>query len=130
MVSCQGRQVFKKQTRRYAFDMSKRHPNSATVAAWVDGLIYPDSRRQACFRAGIQQPTLTRQINEIGKLAPEVVIQLCRAYGRSPAQGLYENGYLEPSEAKQPDLDSILSSIPFSRLLEELQARGERAGLS
>ena len=41
-----------------------------------------------------------------------------------------KNGYLEPSEAKQPDLDSILSSIPFSRLLEELQARGERAGLS
>lgn len=110
--------------------MPKHHPNTAQLSTWVDTLIHPDSRRQACFRAGINPATLTRQINEIGKLAPEVVIQLCRAYGRSPAQGLYENGYLEPSEAKQPDLDSILASIPFSRLLEELQARGERAGLS
>ena len=60
---------------------------------WVMTLIGADSLREAGRKIGASSSTISRQL-ERGKLQPETVIALCRAYGRSPVDGLVETGYL------------------------------------
>ncbi|AGU14650.1 hypothetical protein CARG_02440 [Corynebacterium argentoratense DSM 44202] len=51
------------------------------------------------------------------------MIQLCRAYGRPPAQGLYETGLLHAAELDAPSPGLILPNIHTRELLNELTKR-------
>ena len=55
--------------------------------SWLTDLIGNDTRRVASSKAGMAESTLSRQLSR-GSLSPEMVIALCRAYDRSPVQGL------------------------------------------
>lgn len=71
--------------------MTKKHEQ------WVNELIGEDTRRIASKKADASESTLSRQLQR-NSLSPEMVIALCRAYGRSPVDGIVETGYLYPHE--------------------------------
>ena len=106
--------------------MPKPHKLDAhQLSKWLDELIAPDSRRKAAKALGISPSTLTRQIHDVQELAPDLVIRLCRIYGRSPAQGLYETGHLSADELHAPNPAGALPKIDTPSLLKELEARVE-----
>ncbi len=106
--------------------MPKSHKLDAQqLAKWLDELIAPDSRRNAAKALGISPSTFTRQIHNVQELAPDLVIRLCRFYGRSPAQGLYETGHLLADELHAPNPAGALPKIDTLSLLKELEARVE-----
>ncbi len=106
--------------------MPKSHKLDAQqLAKWLDELIAPDSRRNAAKALGISPSTFTRQIHNVQELAPDLVIRLCRIYGRSPAQGLYETGHLSVDELHAPNPAGALPKIDTLSLLKELEARVE-----
>lgn len=106
--------------------MPKPHkPDAKQLSKWLDELIAPDSRRKAAKALGISPSTFTRQIHDVQELAPDLVIRLCRIYGRSPAQGLYETGHLLADELHAPNPAGALPKIDTLSLLKELEARVE-----
>ncbi|NWO15758.1 MAG: hypothetical protein HLX46_02690 [Corynebacterium sp.] len=58
-------------------------------------------------------------------MAPETVIALCRAYGRSPVQGLIETGYINDYEVEGPDVAIALSKATNQQLLDEIMKRSD-----
>lgn len=94
---------------------------------WLDAMIAPETRRQAAARLGISETGISRQVRT--GFSAERVIELCRAYGRNPIQGLYETGYLTRTELNRlrntPDMDIItaLKSATNDDLLDELGRR-------
>lgn len=106
--------------------MPKPHkPDAQQLSKWLNELIAPDSRRNAAKALGISPSTFTRQIHDVQELAPDLVIRLCRIYGRSPAQGLYETGHLSADELHAPNPAGALPKIDTLSLLKELEARVE-----
>lgn len=122
----QGFSLFSFSTMSYTGTMPKPHkPDAQQLSKWLDELIAPDSKRKAAKALGISPSTLTRQIHDVQELAPDLVIRLCRIYGRSPAQGLYETGHLSVEELHTPNPAGALPKIDTLSLLKELEARVE-----
>ena len=90
--------------------------------AWLEALINPDSQRTAASKAGIPASTLSRQQEH---LPPEMVIALCRAYDRSPVQGLVETGYINEYEVQGVDLAIALHDATNEQLLNEIMRRSD-----
>lgn len=90
--------------------------------AWLEALINPDSQRTAASKAGIPASTLSRQQEH---LPPEMVIALCRAYDRSPVQGLVETGYINDYEVEGVDLAIALHDATNEQLLNEIMRRSD-----
>lgn len=97
-------------------------PPQTPAQLWLDELTGGDSQLQAATRAKISQTTLNRRLAS-GRLTADQVIQLCRAYGRPPAQGLYETGLLHAAELDAPSPGLILPNIHTRELLNELTKR-------
>ena len=91
---------------------------------WLDDLIQPDSRRTAAGKADYSQSTLSRQLDR-GYLRPEMVIALCRAYGRSPVTGLVETGYIEPYETEGVSIPFALEQATNRQILDEIMRRSD-----
>lgn len=92
--------------------------------SWLDALIDGDTRRTAAKKAGYAQSTLSRQLDR-EKLLPEMVIALCRAYDRSPVQGLVETGYINEYEVQGVDLAIALHDATNEQLLNEILRRSD-----
>lgn len=92
--------------------------------AWIDDLIHPETRRSAAQKAGYSQSTLSRQLDR-GNLRPEMVIALCRAYGRLPSQGLIETGYLRPWEVEGAGIPHALDKATNQQLLDAILRRSD-----
>ena len=90
--------------------------------AWLEELVNPDSLRTAATKADIPVSTLSRQQD---KLPAEMVIALCRAYDRSPVQGLIETGYINDYEVQGPDVAIALSKATNQQLLDEIMKRSD-----
>ena len=80
--------------------------------------------RAASQKSGYAQTTLQRQIDK-GSLSPEMVISLCRAYDRSPVQGLVETGYINEYEVQGVDLAIALHDATNEQLLNEIMRRSD-----
>lgn len=80
--------------------------------------------RQASRKAGYVQTTLQRQVDK-GKLSPEMVIALCRAYDHPTVEGLVETGYLYPHEVETPGVNLVLPKATNRQLLEEINRRSD-----
>lgn len=91
---------------------------------WLDQLIAPLSRRTAAHRIGVNDSTITRQLQR-GSLSPEMVIALCRAFNRSPIEGLVETGYLYPHEMDMPSVKLALRNATNSQILDEINRRSD-----
>lgn len=94
------------------------------VSEWLIGLKGEDSMRAASQKSGYAQTTLQRQIDK-GALSPEMVIALCRAYDRSPVQGLVETGYINEYEVEGVDLAIALHDATNEQLLNEIMRRSD-----
>lgn len=94
------------------------------VNEWLNDLKGEDSMRAASMKSGYAQTTLQRQIDK-AQLSPEMVISLCRAYGRSPITGLIENGYIFAHEMDGPDVAVALEKATNEQLLDEIMRRSD-----
>ena len=92
--------------------------------SWLTELIGEDTRRTASSKAGMAESTLSRQLSR-GHLSPEMVIALCRAYDRSPVQGLVETGYINEYEVQGVDLAIALHDATNEQLLNEIMRRSD-----
>lgn len=92
--------------------------------AWIDGLIAGDSYRTAAEKIGTNGSTITRQLNK-GHLSPEMVISLCRAYGRSPVTGLIETGFLNAWETEGVSIPFALNQATNKQILDEIMNRSD-----
>lgn len=90
--------------------------------AWLEELVTPDSLRTAATKADIPVSTLSRQQD---KLPAEMVIALCRAYDRSPVQGLIETGYINDYEVEGPDVAIALDKATNQQLLDQIMKRSD-----
>ena len=54
-----------------------------------------------------------------------MVIALCRAYDRSPVQGLIETEYINDYEVQGPDVAIALSKATNQQLLDEIMKRSD-----
>lgn len=91
---------------------------------WLTELIGEDTRRTASSKAGMAESTLSRQLSR-GRLSPEMVIALCRAYDRSPVAGLIETGYINDYELHGPDVEVALREATNEQLLDEIMRRSD-----
>lgn len=91
---------------------------------WLTDLIGDDTRRTASTKAGMAESTLSRQLSR-GKLSPEMVIALCRAYNRSPVTGLIETGYIYPHEIEGPGVAAALDRATNQELLDAVMRRSD-----
>lgn len=92
--------------------------------AWIADLIGEDTRRTASSKAGMSESTLSRQLSR-GTLRPEMVIALCRAYGRKPVDGLVETGYLQPWEIEGVGIDAAIDRATNKQLLDGIMRRSD-----
>ncbi|MGO1992250.1 MAG: hypothetical protein ACTH2Y_10540 [Corynebacterium sp.] len=90
--------------------------------AWTDSLIDGDSYRAAAEKVGTNGSTITRQLAK-EHLSPEMVIALCRAYGRKPVDGLVETGYLQPWEIEGVGIDQAIDQATNKQLLDGVMRR-------
>ena len=93
-----------------------------TTKAWLEELVTPDSLRAAAAKSNIAVSTLSRQQDS---LPPEMVIALCRAYDRSPVQGLIETGYINDYEVEGPDVAIALDKATNQQLLDQVMKRSD-----
>lgn len=98
--------------------------NSNEHETWLQDLIGGDSMRTAAQRTDYAQTTISRQLSR-GHLSPEMVIALCRAYDRSPVQGLVETGYINEYEVEGVDLAIALHDATNEQLLDEIMRRSD-----
>ncbi|ERS41863.1 MULTISPECIES: transcriptional regulator [Corynebacterium] len=98
--------------------------NSNEHETWLQDLIGGDSMRTAAQRTDYAQTTISRQLSR-GHLSPEMVIALCRAYDRSPVQGLVETGYINEYEVEGVDLAIALHDATNEQLLNEIMRRSD-----
>ena len=98
--------------------------NEMTHETWLMELIGTDSMRTASQKTEYAQTTISRQLSR-GHLSPEMVIALCRAYDRSPVQGLVETGYINEYEVEGVDLAIALHDATNEQLLNEILRRSD-----
>lgn len=91
---------------------------------WVENLIGPDSMRTAAAKLGLFPGAVSQQISR-GSLKPDMVIALCRVYGRSPIDGLVETGFLERFEAGGASPASALREATNQQILGEIMRRSD-----
>lgn len=94
------------------------------VSEWYNGLTNSDTVRSAGSKIGVSHTTLSRQLRS-GVLAAEVVIDLCRAYNRSPVTGLIETGYLQKWETEGVSIPYALEQATNEELLDEIMRRSD-----
>lgn len=92
--------------------------------AWLDRLTAGATRREIAQKIGMAQSTITRQLSR-GRLLPETVMRLCRAYDRSPATGLIETGYLQPWDLEGVSVPYALAHATNQQLLDEILRRSD-----
>lgn len=91
---------------------------------WIEQLIGEDSFRTAAQKISSNGSTITRQLQK-GKLSPEMVIALCRAYDRPAVEGLVQTGYLYPHEVETPGVTLTLPKATNRQLLDEINRRSD-----
>lgn len=92
--------------------------------SWFKELTGGASLREAGLASGISKSTLSRNLDS-NHMAPETVIALCRAYDRSPVQGLIETGYINDYEVEGPDVAIALDKATNQQLLDQIMKRSD-----
>ncbi|MEL4153916.1 hypothetical protein [Corynebacterium bovis] len=91
---------------------------------WISHLTNHSSTRAIGAKIGTSHTTIGRQV-AAENLSPGIVIALCRAYGRSPVDGLVETGYIHPHEVETGPIAAVLPSATNKQLLDEIMRRSD-----
>lgn len=98
--------------------------NHMDINEWYNDLTDHATTRSAGERIGVSHTTLGRQMRN-GELAAEIVISLCRSYGRSPITGLIETGYVFEYETDGVGIDYALDKATNKQLLDAILRRSD-----
>lgn len=94
------------------------------IIEWYNDLTDRATTRSAGERIGVSHTTLGRQMRN-GELSAEIVIGLCRAYGRSPITGLIETGFVFDHETEGVGVDYALDKATNKQLLDAILRRSD-----
>ncbi|AWB82249.1 hypothetical protein C3B44_07685 [Corynebacterium yudongzhengii] len=94
------------------------------IEKWFTDLTGNASLREAAETSGVSKSTLSRNL-DAGRMTPETIITLCRAYGRSPVTGLVETGYIESYETDGVSVPFALERATNQQLLDEIMRRSD-----
>lgn len=89
---------------------------------WIDSVRGNDSIREVARKAGINQATLSRQVN-LDLLSYDVVRDVSRAYGRSVLSDLVTTGHLSHEDAGIGDIEAALHAATEEQLVAEVARR-------
>ena len=92
------------------------HNVSMDMEQWVRNLPGNPSLTSAARAAGIHKTTLIRQL-EKDTLDAGHVIDLCRAHGKSPVDGLVETGYLTVEDLPDAAIIQALAKATNEQIL-------------
>lgn len=95
-----------------------------THSEWFDSLTDGDSTRTVATKVDFAHTTVSRQV-AADNISPEMVIALCRAYGRSPVTGLVETGYIAPYETEGVSIPFALEQATNQQILDEIMRRSD-----
>ena len=96
--------------------------NHMEINEWFNALTDGATTRSAGTKIGVSHTTISRQLRA-GELSAEVVIALCRAYDRSPVDGLVETGYLFPHEIHGVGVEQALDMATNQQVLALIERR-------
>ncbi len=88
----------------------------------MSGLIGADSQRVAATKVGTTHSTISRQLAR-GKLDPELVIALARAYDRNEVDALVETGYVDAEAASRAGVPQALGYATNAQIYGEIMRR-------
>lgn len=94
------------------------------IEKWFNDLTGNASLREAAETSGVSKSTLSRNL-DAGRMTPETIIVLCRAFDRSPIAGLIEHGYLYAHEVDSPSVAVALEKATNEQLLDEIMRRSD-----
>ncbi|MFE3189387.1 hypothetical protein ACFXHA_10290 [Nocardia sp. NPDC059240] len=97
--------------------------------AWKRAVTRGDSTRAIAERLNSNGPRIKRHLEESDPPVAETVIELARAYGVNPVEGLLAAGLIDKNEVNQAAAKDAVAAIPMLQLLEEAVAR-ERAAIA
>lgn len=92
------------------------------LSEWYRRTVGDDSINQAAEHAGIQQATLNRQLKS-GKLTPETVVAVARAYGKSAVKALLIQGLLRRDDVAVFARVEALESASDREIADEVWRR-------
>lgn len=92
------------------------------TVTWFREVTGGDSVNAAAKAAGINQPTLARQINA-GTISPENVVAVARAYNADPIEGLIIAGLITEAEVRAHGADVLLAALDDRIIANEVWRR-------
>ena len=93
-----------------------------TITEWFADLIGDDTVNKAATRAGVNQSTLSRQL-AAGRISPELVVPLARAYGYDAIEALVTEGLLSREDVARHDVRATLAAADDRELAAEVYDR-------
>lgn len=89
---------------------------------WMHRITAGDSLREVARRAGLNNRTLTTQVNA-GKLKADLIIKIAEAYDESPVIALVDLGFMSARWITEPGVVTALSRATDEQLTDELLRR-------
>lgn len=94
-----------------------------SIQAWYAATVRDDSENQVAIRSGVVQRTLNRQL-AAGRLSPETVVAVARAYGQDVLDALVTVGLITDQdihahgvrEALEAATDREIAALVYKRL--------------
>ena len=93
-----------------------------TTMDWYRRTTGDASVNSAATRAGLVQSTLARQL-QAGRLSPESVIAIARAYGGGAISGLIDTGHLTHDDVRIYGLRPLLANATDAEIAAEVMRR-------
>lgn len=89
---------------------------------WFRSVTSGDSVNAAAIRAGLNQPTLSRQV-KAGILSPESIVAVARAYKADAIEGLIISGLISEADVNRHGADLILQKLEDHEIANEVWRR-------
>lgn len=92
------------------------------IMKWFRTVTQGDSVNAAAKASGLNQPTLSRQVNA-STLSPDSVVAIARAYDADPIEGLIILGLITEEDVKRHGATVILADLTDQMLANEVWDR-------
>jgi transcriptional regulator with XRE-family HTH domain len=98
------------------------HPNLPSWDEWFASATKAATQSQIADRLGVSRATLNRWLHR-GRLDPNTVLAVARAYSADPIQGLLAAKWLTTKDLHNGGTEYVVSYAPTRMLVNELHRR-------
>jgi transcriptional regulator with XRE-family HTH domain len=98
------------------------HPKLPTWHEWFEAATAGETQAQIADRLGVSRATIVRWLRR-GRLDPNTVLAVSRAYRVDPIQGLIAAKWLTPADMHNGGTRYVVSYAPTMMLVDELYRR-------